>query len=174
MELLIAVFITALILGIIYASYFNVVNTMEQLQKKLKPYKLARIIFYKMKQDVDNIYPSFGREEGFFYGLKNNLKFVSTNCLYNNQTTGLYFIEYFTIAWGEKFNLCRKENNLTLCWGRDFKDLRFYYYDGQRWIDEWDSRWMGRLPEGIKVTISIDSEGKIYDFSSLLVVPVAK
>ena len=40
-------------------------------------------------------------------------------------------------------------------------DLRFSYYDGSNWNDEWDSNQQGKLPSAIKVQLTIRSARKL-------------
>jgi hypothetical protein len=40
-------------------------------------------------------------------------------------------------------------------------DLRFRYYNGSTWSDEWDTRKQGRLPRAVEIILSLDG-GRVY------------
>jgi len=54
--------------------------------------------------------------------------------------------------------------------------LVFYFYDGEQWLDSWDSVAQTNLPLAIKVQIQLASQGNVPALSSSgpieLVVPV--
>jgi len=175
-ELLIAISITAIIMGITYACYFNTVRTTEQCRETLKPYKIASILFSKINEDIRGCYNSQNKHQPFL-GRENSLKFVSTHSLGLSKSNkyGLHRIEYFALPQGDKrFNICRKEDGVKFCMGGYFKSLQFSYYDGHKWVKKWDSNWRGRLPQGVKVNISIEGkDNQFQTFSSLFVIPCA-
>jgi len=168
-ELLIAVSIASVILGMLYGSYFNTIRSITRCRGKLKEYKLARILFHKIKGDVNGIYALDDKDRQFL-GKENKIEFVSTNSLGFSKPSesDLYNIKYYLLPSGPKeVNLCRNEDGVKFCFGKHFKQVKFTYYDGRKWLNEWDSNWMGRLPEGIKAAIAIEAEeGGNREFSS--------
>ena len=93
-ELLIAVSITALILGIIYSSYFSTMRTMEASKTGIKSYKMGRIVLDKIGRDLSGIYFLSRDKQTRFQGESDKLSFISTNCLEIAEEEDLCAVEY--------------------------------------------------------------------------------
>jgi hypothetical protein len=52
--------------------------------------------------------------------------------------------------------------------------LNFRYYDGEEWVDDWDSKAKGELPKAIEVVLLVeDPSGNRIPLSSIITVPMA-
>lgn len=174
-ELLLAVSITSLVLGIIYSTYFNVTNTIGRLRQKIKVYKTAVICLERIKQDLSGAYYS-DNKGALFIGKKDTLKFVSTHFLGAKDVKGLVNIEYSLLpAEGGKYTLCRSEDGNRFCFGEYFKKVDFSYKKERGWASEWNSGDMGRLPFNVKTSIIIAiGENPPQEFSLTFKIPCAR
>ena len=176
-EVIIAVCITGIILGTIYASYFNVVKTIRHCRQKIKKYKIVHVFFDKLKDDINCVYDS-ENEDTRFAGKSDQLEIVSTNSLgfSNSNKSDLRVIKYFVNpAEKGKLDVCRKEDGVKFCFGGYFNKFKLSYYDKRKWMSDWDPEWTGKIPEGVKVEISIETEeGESADFSSVFEIPCSK
>jgi len=177
-ELVVAVSITAIILGIIYSSYFGTVKTMEVSRARVKNYKLASIVLDKLGGDLSGVYFVERDKQTKFQGHADKLAFVSTNCLGFQEQKDLCTIEYLLNkdkSPGDGFGLLRKQDDATFSFGDYFPGLRFTYYNGKTWQEKWDSDWMGRLPKAVEVEFLLDIEGsKPKKFSSIFNLSLAR
>ncbi len=56
-ELLLAVFIAAIVLGVLYASFFQILKSKDKVEQELELYHEARVIFSKMTKDLATAFP---------------------------------------------------------------------------------------------------------------------
>lgn len=56
-EVLLAVFIASIVLGVLYASFFQVIKAKEKVEEELELYHEARVIFSKMTKDLSTAFP---------------------------------------------------------------------------------------------------------------------
>ncbi len=57
LELLVAVFISALVLGLIATSFFQIINAKEKVEDQLELIHEARVIFSRIGKDLSSVYP---------------------------------------------------------------------------------------------------------------------
>ena len=57
LELLVAVFISALVLGLIATSFFQIINAKEKVEDQLELIHEARVIFSRVGKDLSSVYP---------------------------------------------------------------------------------------------------------------------
>ncbi|MCH7926876.1 MAG: prepilin-type N-terminal cleavage/methylation domain-containing protein [Deltaproteobacteria bacterium] len=133
-EVLIALFIGSLILGVLYASFFQIIKSKEIAENELEVYHEARVIFSRITKDLNSIYPrgnvflgkaNYISDEPYFEGgLENDnswIKFTSLSRApsYNKSDSDQAQITYY-IEEGEEdddedgdtklFSLMRREN----------------------------------------------------------------
>ncbi|MGI9554136.1 MAG: PulJ/GspJ family protein [Thermodesulfobacteriota bacterium] len=63
LEILVAVFITTLVITLVYSSFFQILDAKEKVEKELDLLHEARVIFSRMNKDLTNVYPR-GRVSG--------------------------------------------------------------------------------------------------------------
>jgi len=63
LEILVAVFITTLVLTIVYSSFFQILDAKERVEKELDLLHEARVVFSRLGKDLSNVYPR-GRVSG--------------------------------------------------------------------------------------------------------------
>ncbi len=56
-ELLLAVFIASIVLAVLYASFFQILNAKEKVEQELELYHEARVVFSKMTKDLVTAFP---------------------------------------------------------------------------------------------------------------------
>lgn len=57
LELLVAVFISALVLALVSASFFQIINAKEKVEDQLELLHEARVVFSRISKDLANVYP---------------------------------------------------------------------------------------------------------------------
>lgn len=56
-EVLLAVFIASIVMGVLYASFFQIIKAKEKVEQELELYHEARVIFSKMTRDLVTAFP---------------------------------------------------------------------------------------------------------------------
>ena len=63
LEILVAVFITVLVITLVYSSFFQIIDAKEKVEKEIDLLHEARVIFSRISKDLTNVYPR-GRVSG--------------------------------------------------------------------------------------------------------------
>lgn len=63
LEIMVAVFITTVVIAVVYGSFFQIIDAKEKVEKELDLLHEARVIFSRIGKDLSNVYPR-GRVSG--------------------------------------------------------------------------------------------------------------
>jgi hypothetical protein len=178
-----AVSILAIISVTLYASFSSVQKSVERIDKDLVLLRVADFLVSHFEQNISGAYlPSFGAGQGVEFigdnveGLDgrqiDSLTFYTTaarmggGALPGDTKQVSYGLmadqdQRYTFVVYEKPRLLRPvtyeeggaEWSLEPSWAVPMASLDFQYYDGQEWLDAWNSGAMGRLPLAVKIEI---------------------
>lgn len=201
-EVLIAVFIGAIVLTILYASFFQIINAKDSAEDKLELYHEARVIISRIKEDLSMAYPrgmiypvqgvpasSFfvGRAEGE-QGERSWVDFMSLSHApgVNSGDSDQAEIKYYLkpVPQSSLFFLMRSENPRV---GSDSSTieyplservvgftLTYMRTDEDEFVNDWDSAQTGSLPRAVDITLTLRSaRGEDIEFNSIVLIPVA-
>jgi len=151
----------------------------------------SRILLELIKQDLRGIVPLpksqfIGKIEGKEgENPSHRIDFITTSVMGGN-TFGLSVVGYFIYSIPdkkEKIFVRRESKEITseLVEGGKHYELskmitsfKLAFYDGADWIDEWDSRALGKIPKQVRIMITVkDEKGFSKEFVSDEVVPSA-
>ncbi len=200
LEVLLAVFIGAIVLTVLYASFFQIINAKDSAEDKLELYHEARVILSKMTDDLSMIYPrgmvypvqgSFA--SSFFVGRVDDAEHSSIDFTSLSHIGGIgsrdsdqaqisYYLQ--PIPQSDLFFLRRRENpnfgnNSS---GLDYPlservvgfNLMYMRPDDGQFITEWDSVQTNSLPKAVEISLTIRStKGENIEFNSLVLIPLA-
>ncbi len=197
LEVMISVGILAVILTIVYNAFNTSMKALTAMETRGDAYAQARIVLNRMSEEIGSIYLSetkpntgtglLGEDEDEGDLPFDSLHFTSLShvrWVKDSKESELceigYYLEKDEEA-GESLLFRREDWNvdgtleeggrpLELAEGVD--GLNFRYYDGDEWVDDWDSRIKGVLPKAIEVVLVMRDprRGRIA-FSNI--VPVA-
>src|SRR3990170_174697 len=149
-EVLLAALIGAMVLTVLYASFFQIINAKDSAENELELYHEVRIIFSKMTEDLAMAFPM-----GMIYSVKGSspsLFFVGEVEGKNSSVAFQYPLSESVVGF-----------NLTYLSG-----------DGEEFIDVWDSSQTNSLPKAVDVTLTMrSSRGEDVVFNSLILIPSA-
>ena len=199
LEVVISVGILAVILTIVYNAFNSSMKALTAMETRGDAYAQARIVLNRMSEEIASIYLSetnpntgtglFGEDEDEDDLPFDSLHFTSLSHVRwtkDSKESELCEIGYYLEKdeeTRESFLFRREDWNvdgtleeggrpLELAEGVD--GLNFRYYDGDDWVDEWDSRINGKLPKAIEVVLVMrDPRRKRITFSSTFPVPMA-
>ncbi len=198
-ELLLAILIGAIVLTVLYASFFQIINAKDSAESELELYHEARIIFSKMTEDLAMAFPmgmiysvKDSAPSSFFVGevegKNSSVAFTSLshkrgiNSPDSDQAVISYFLE--PVPESVLFFLMRGENprigsiSVAIQYPLSESIVGFnltYLSDyGEEFIDVWDSSQSNSLPKAVEVTLTMrNSKGGDVVFNSLILIPVA-
>ena len=197
LEVVISIGILVVIMTIVYNTFNSSMKAFTAMENQGNAYAQARIVLSRMSEEIASIYFSGqNRNTGLLgedrdeYDLPfDSLHFTSLShvrWVKDSKESELCEIGYYlekNEETRESFLFRREDWNvdgtleeggrpLELAEGVD--GLNFRYYDGDEWVDEWDSRIKNELPNAIEVVLIMrDPRQKRIAFSSIFPIPMA-
>jgi general secretion pathway protein J len=197
LEVVISVGILVVILTIVYTTFNSSIKAFTAMENQGDAYARARIVLNRMSEEIGSIYFSLqNRNTGLVGEDKDeddlpadSLHFTSLSHIRwvkDSKESELCEIGYYVEKdeetresflfrredWNVDGTLDEGGNPLELAEGVD--GLNFRYYDGEEWLDAWDSRIKGGLPKAIEVVLVMrDPRRTRITFSSILPIPIA-
>lgn len=201
-EVLLALFIGAIVLTVLYSSFFQIMKAKDVVESELDLYHEARVVFSKMSEDFQSAYPrgevfnnSLISGSSFFSGIKDgdNSRVTLTslsrrpasNSMDSDQAEISYYLE--PIPESDLFYLMREENPRI---GSDSGgiiypisenlvrfNLRYLTENDseESFVEELNSDQTGSLPKVVEVTLTMRSpRGDDVEFSTLILIPLGE
>jgi type II secretory pathway component PulJ len=197
--LLLSILIGAIVLTVLYSSFFQIINAKDSAESELELYHEVRVVFSKMTEDLAMAYPMglvFPVEDrapsSFFLGKvegeNSSVEFTALSHKrgINSQDSDEAVISYFLepIPESDLFLLMRSENSRI---GSDSSAIRYalservvglnlFYLstNGEEFLDAWDSVQTNSLPKAVEIRLTMrSSNGEDIVFSSLVLIPSA-
>ncbi len=180
-EVLFAVALSALLMTIVYWTYFSINRSIDATTENQEAIETGRMLTELIKRDIRGISPArFGLTgkteiiEGRAFG---DLEFVTTSVL-DGEPALLRKVGYALIAneKGERILIRRESRNLDDTFNDTAKSFevsrivngfQVEFYNGTEWVATWDSGGGGNAPKQIRVTIDVsDAKGKTKRFTA--------
>jgi hypothetical protein len=191
--------IGAIVLTVLYASFFQIIRAKDSAESELELYHEARVVFSKMTEDLSMAYPMglvFPVEttspSSFFLGKldgeNSSVDFTALshkrgiNSVDSDEAAISYFLE--PIPESDLFYLMRSENSrigsntgaIQYALSERVVGLNLSYLstNGEEFVDVWDSAETKSLPKAVEVRLTMrNSRGEDVVFSSLILIPSA-
>lgn len=198
-ELLIAIAILSIIMAVVYKSFYASTEGIKRAEAVDGINSTARVIFLKLMDDINSAYLT-GKDVIFVGDSKrdkdlpqdslsltslSNLRMVRDAKETDLYETGYYLKEDYDYQRQEKkTSLFRREKKTigiepVLEGGEAYEltdeiaGIRFSYFDGTSWKDNWDSRITKALPKGVEVEIILfDADKRKRIFKTIIDVPM--
>jgi type II secretion system protein J len=180
-EILLAVALSALLMTIVYWTYFSINRSIDAATENQEALETGRMLTELIKRDIRGISPGrygvTGKTEvieGRVYG---DLEFVTTAAL-DSGPVRLRKVGYALVVneKGERIFIRRESKNLdgtsndtpsSFELSRIVNGFRVEFYNGSEWIAAWDSAGGISVPKQIRVTIDVsDAKGKTRRFTA--------
>ncbi len=196
LEIVVSVGILVVILTIIYSTFNSSMKAFTAIEALGDAYGQARLVLNRMSEEIGSIYWSgANRNTGLLGEDKDeddlpfdSLHFTSLShvrWVRDSRESELCEIGYYleTDREMEKAFLFRREDwnvdetleegGITLELAEGIDGLNFRYYDGEEWVDDWDSKAKGGLPKAIEVVLLMrDARLKRIAFSTIILTPI--
>lgn len=199
-ELLIAIAILSIIMSVVYKSFYASTEGIKRAEVVDDINSTARVIFLKLMDDINSAYLDNSNKTIFVGDSKrdkdlpqdslsltslSNLRMVKDAKETDLHEIGYYLKEDYDYQKQEKkISLLRKEKKTigaepVLEGGEVYEltdeiaGIRFSYFDGTSWKDNWDSRITKALPKGVEVEIILfDADKRKRIFKTIIDVPM--
>ena len=198
-EILVALSLTGLVLGVLYGSYSTVVGSTRNYRRVSDTYQSARVVLTNLGRELTGAYqPAMieerlmfqGKEEWFQGRRLDRLSFVTTTSARGaEEETGYdaFELSYFA-GYGnqEGLLLARRapffnpeepfEAGEERIIAENLRSLAFEFYDGLEWKEEWNPEEEKRLPLAVRITIGLgeSEEAEPNYFSTAVYLPLAQ
>ncbi len=164
LEVLVAVVITFLMVGVIYGSYRGVFGTMQKSKEVLGNYQTISHLLRRINEEIASAFVSSDLP---FIGGEREIEFGTTK---NAGISDLAKIDYFLSRneEGTPVLFCRESIPFSEIPGKAFSltsvgGISFRYFDGEEWSSKWDSE--TKLPDAVALKIELEDGGQ---FSTLI------
>ena len=192
LEILVAMSMIAVLAGSLYAGLNTGFRARRRAEAALAPLKEAGAVFAFMEGDLSCAPPPRGILAGEFLGEAEALSFYTRPMSTHEAAPGIVSVKYALVSPPDgsapvlaryiTVNLLSHEAEEPveeiLCSG--VRTLKFSYFDGQEWLDAWDSVAMGDiLPAAVEISLEIEvpsSSGpgmELHDFRYMCLIPCA-
>ena len=178
-ELVIAVALSAVLLTVVYWTYFSINRSIGIATEDQEALETGRVLTQLIKKDVRGIscgrFPLYGVNEEIDGQPAARIEFVTTANPETNKLR-LHRIGYALIINDkrERILVRRESENLKDKFDRNARvfevsrivyALRVGFFNGTDWTDKWDSEAQAALPKQIRVTVDVlDEKGNIKPF----------
>jgi len=187
-EILIAIFISALILTVLYTSFFQIINARDKVQYEMEMLQESRVIFSRLRNDLSNAYPrgsvsavSQNNKNVYFKGtvVKDNSQLYFTSLAKDpapdtNESDQVEIVYYLVpIRDSDLYALVRSENpwfgnqdggvaypisERVVSFKVNFITDEYLNAQNPEPIREWDSSLLGRYPRAAEVVVTLRGE----------------
>lgn len=196
-EVLVAFFILTILLGLL----FHIVKDTDDLERRVEQgnhiYENVQAAFIRIRQELLSTY--FNQNDALTYFIGNpqysaenehdTLLFSSlsqTRLMQNAPVSHLDGIQYILVPekHGKDYVLAHEQDTNLLSYGTQavvaeplvhhVKSLRFLYFDGHQWTNQWNSMQSHLLPLLVKISMDIrDRNGHVETFSDVIPIPLS-
>ena len=201
LEMLLAMAMMSMLAGSLYASLHIAFSTRDTAEAALQPVRAAGLAVEMLRQEIESSLPPVGILAGEFLGTDGQndsgqdadtlrLHASAHESVSGERSSDIRKVEFAfeLLSEGDEGVLVRRiTTNLlapevpepvedVLC--RNVTGLNFTYFDGQDWLDSWDSTTQGNtLPVAVQVSVAVGKRGEegpqrgSYELSRLLILP---
>ncbi len=173
-EILVAIALSALLLVIVYSTYFSIARSIDGAMGTQELLETGRILLEMVKRDLRGIsgtrFPFVAGVDEVDGKMVSNVIFVTSTPNSTNPFTwskvGYALIEDRQRQWvfvkktvknpGDDLDQLGSVFEVT----RLVSSFRLAFFDGAQWVEKWDSRSTGKLPKQVRITVELSDEQK--------------
>ncbi len=179
-EVLLAVTLSALLLTIVYWTYFSINRSIDAATESQEALETGRILSELIKRDIRGInaaeFPLVAKNREIDGKPAGEIEFVTTAKIDASEPTRLRRVGYALVDnnTGQKILIRKESLNLkddlnttakVFEVSRIITGFQLSFFNGTEWTDTWTSASPGSLPKQIRVTINVsDTKGKTKTF----------
>ncbi|MCX5805945.1 MAG: prepilin-type N-terminal cleavage/methylation domain-containing protein [Proteobacteria bacterium] len=191
LEVILSITLSSLLLLTVYFTYFGINRSVDAASEGREVLEAGPVLLELIKQDLRGVAPP--PKSQFISKIQDReeekpshrIDFITTSAM-GDTAFGLSVVGYFT------YNIPDKKEKIFV--RRESKDIKnelvegginyelsniitsfkLAFYDGENWVDEWDSRTLGKMPKQVRIMITLkDEKGFSKEFISDETIPSA-
>ncbi len=185
LEILIAVALLSILAAALYGSYFTILRARERVTDGMEARReLAGTLDLIRREVGASLYNRTDKRLRFVVEDRDHfgkpastleLTTVSPDRIAGSADSGIRAVRYRLVEKGKQQLLQRREQDLFF----EAADAKGYpqmerisaflveCYDGSKWVRSWDTTLNGTVPKMLRVTVTVDEDGKPQEFSVL-------
>lgn len=175
-EVLVAIFITGLVAGVLYASYLGAIRIVYSSQKDMERTTMARLMLDRVSDDFACAFLRAGKEYLVFVGADgggegdggDEATFITASHERPARDARESELSEVSYSLDPEGYLMRREDTtldedafsggVTRAIGEGLAGLDFEYLGDDGWVPAWDSRTDDQLPRAVRVTFTMETE----------------
>lgn len=189
LEVLIAVVLLGILSAALYGSYFGVTRARDRASAGMEARRELGATLDLIRREISSAMVSrtdkrlrFVVEDRDNFGAPSSTLALTTLAPPGGQSrseSGVVDVTYRIVEKDKKLTLTRQERDLfydagtatTSAYPQMERISAFLVecYDGSKWVKSWDSGIYGALPKSVRVTVQVEEEGKLAEFTMLSV-----
>lgn len=183
-EMLVAVALLAILAAALYGSYFTTLRARERITEGMEARReLANTLDLIRREVASSLYNRDDKRLRFIVEDRDNFgKPASTlelttvsDRLAGVPDSGIRVVGYRMVEKGKRPLLQRREQDLFFEKGdapgypqmERISSFLVECYDGSKWVKSWDATLNGSVPKMVRVTVTVEEEGRPQEFSVL-------
>lgn len=186
LEVLIAVVLLGILSAALYGSYFGVLRARDRASSGMESRRELGATLDLIRREVSSALPVRATDKGLRFVVEDRDNFgvpsstleLTTLAPPAGQTrseSGIVVVTYRMAEKDKKRILTRQERDLfseespvpAYPQMEQINSFLVECYDGSKWVKSWDTATNGALPKSVRVTVQVEEEGKMVEFSML-------
>lgn len=197
-EVLLAVGILGIIFSMVYWTFSRTYDVIDAVQMKMDGYRSVRLALDKISQELSSVYWREDSKDSLFIGAdledngrsKDSLRFMSASNYgfsAGGNESDMNIINYYLEREGDKdtYKLMHSEETNILSIsdngreayeiGESLAGFNLRYFDGNDWIDSWNSDESKAIPMAVEIKIIMkDGGGREKTFIAITEIPMGR
>ena len=187
LEVLISVSLLAILSAALYGSYFGVIRARERASAGMESRRELGATLDLIRREVSSaLFNRADKRLRFIVEDRDNFGSPSSTLelttlappdLNSRRESGIAVVTYRMVEKNKKRTLTRRERDLfseesalpAYPQMEEISSILVECYDGSKWVKSWDTAINGALPESVKVTVTVEEDGKPVSFTMLSV-----
>ena len=187
LEVLISVSLLAILSAALYGSYFGVIRARERASAGMESRRELGSTLDLIRREVSSaLFNRADKRLRFIVEDRDNFGSPSSTLelttlappdLNSRRESGIAVVTYRMVEKNKKRTLTRRERDLfseesalpAYPQMEEISSILVECYDGSKWVKSWDTAINGALPESVKVTVTVEEDGKPVSFTMLSV-----
>ena len=185
LEVLIAVILLGILSAALYGSYFSVMRARDRASSGMESRRELGATLDLIRREVSSAqFNRIDKRLRFVVEDRDNFGVPSSTLELTTLTppsakiyseSGIVVVTYRITEKDKKLTLTRLERDLFSEDGtpgaypqmEQISSLLVECYDGSKWVKSWDTSINGALPKSVRVTVQVEEEGKVSEFTML-------
>ena len=153
LEIMLAVAVFAVVAVAVHSSFSTTMFSLEQARSILDVSQRGRALVWNLSAELAN---SLAYDESLFSGVSggkyDSITFYTTAAYPMAGDKDIFLVSY----QASDNNIVKTVNENVFTAAEGIDSFKFSYFDGENWVEEWDSQGAGKLPEAVSIMAGVE------------------